>query len=159
MQMAETRAGTRLRTLWVIGHRVTPIPVGGRVAAVQVATPAGTPGPPPHYHEDCAECFFVTAGRLGVMRDGEWTTVDPGGYVEVPRGVLHTFRNEGDEELRTITGFDPIGFENWFEEFGFDDATPGAFDASVSEDTIRRVLAGSARFGMIIVAPDSDGAP
>jgi quercetin dioxygenase-like cupin family protein len=154
MQSVETHAGTTLRTLWVIGHRVTPLPVGNRIAAVEVATPAGAPGPPPHYHEDCAECFFVTAGRLGVMTEGEWRTLVPGGYVEVPRGVVHTFRNEGADEVRTITGFDPAGFENWFDEFGFDDAKPGAFEASISEETIRRVVEGSARFGMII-APEA----
>ncbi len=157
--MADSLASTKLRTLWVIGHKVTLIPVGDRIAAVQVVTPAGTPGPPPHYHEDCAECFFVTAGRLGIMKQGEWTTLEPGEYVEVPRGVLHTFRNEGDDEVRTITGFDPMGFENWFEEFGFADTDPGAFDASVSEDTIRRVLEGSARFGMIIATQGSGEAP
>lgn len=147
-------ASTKLKTLWVIGHKVTLLPVGDRVAAVQVATPAGTPGPPPHHHEDCAEFFFVTAGCLGVMKDGEWTTLSPGDHVEVPRGVLHTFRNEGDEELRTITGFDPVGFETWFEEFGFDSEEPGAYEASVSETTIRRATEGSARFGMII-APEA----
>lgn len=154
-----THASTKLRTLWVIGHKVTPLPVGGRVAAVEVVTPAGTPGPPPHHHEDCAEFFFVTSGRLGVMNAGVWTTLSPGDYAEVPRGVPHTFRNDGDQEVRTITGFDPPGFENWFEEFGFDDAEPGALEASVSEDAIRRVIEGSGRFGMILAPPASDDAP
>ena len=94
-------AGTELRALWVIGHRVTPIPVGDRVAALEVVTPAGIPGPPPHHHEDASEFFFVTVGRLGVMMDGEWTSIGPGGYAEVPRGVIHTFRNETDEDLRS----------------------------------------------------------
>jgi mannose-6-phosphate isomerase-like protein (cupin superfamily) len=121
-----TEPTTQLRSLWVIGHRVTPIPVGGRVIALEVATPVGVPGPPPHCHEDCAEFFFVTAGRFGVMKDGEWTSLRPGDHVEVPRGVVHTFRNEGDEEVRAITGFDPMGFEGFFQEFGVDVATPGA---------------------------------
>jgi quercetin dioxygenase-like cupin family protein len=152
----EAQAIAQLRTLWVIGHKVTPIPAGGRVRTLQVATPVGTPGPPPHYHADSAEIFFVTAGRLGVMADGEWTTLGPGGYVEVPRGVVHTFRNEGDEELRTITVFDVPGFEDWFEEFGYDIAEPDAYEKSVSQDTIQRVLEGSSRHHMIIVPPDSD---
>lgn len=148
---------TQLQTLWVIGHRVTPISVGGRVVVLEVVTPVGVPGPPPHHHDDCAEFFFVTAGRFGVMRDGEWSSLGPGDYVEIPRGVVHSFRNDGDEEVRTITGFDPMGFEGFFLEFGFDATEPGAFEASVSPDSIRRVVEGCERFGMIL-APEAKGA-
>jgi mannose-6-phosphate isomerase-like protein (cupin superfamily) len=152
-------AGTELRALWVIGHRVTPIPVGDRVAALEVVTPAGIPGPPPHHHEDASEFFFVTAGRLGVMMDGEWTSIGPGGYAEVPRGVVHTFRNEAEEDLRVITGFDPTGFEGFFEEFGIDASEPGAFEASVSDESIRRVVEGCHRFGMILAPEVAAGRP
>src|SRR5437763_6629141 len=103
MQAIAPQALEQLRSLWVIGHKVTPIPVGERIAALLVATPVGTPGPPPHYHADSAESFYVVTGRLGVMADGDWTTLEPGGYIEVPRGVVHTFRNEGQEEVQTIT--------------------------------------------------------
>jgi quercetin dioxygenase-like cupin family protein len=75
------------------------------VVALEVATSAELPGPPPHYHEDCAEFFYVTAGRLRVMRDGEWSTLEVGDYAEIPRGVVHTFRTEGHDEVRTIAGF------------------------------------------------------
>jgi mannose-6-phosphate isomerase-like protein (cupin superfamily) len=152
--MSETseETGTVLRTMWVIGHRVTPLMVGGRVVALEVATPVGVPGPPPHYHEDCAEMFFVTAGRLGVMKNGEWTSLGPGEHAEVPRGVVHTFRNDADEEVRAITGFEPAGFEAFFEEYGVDAAQPGAFEESVSADLIQRVVEGCGRFGMILSA-------
>jgi mannose-6-phosphate isomerase-like protein (cupin superfamily) len=149
-------ATTSLRSLWVIGHRVTPIPCAGRVIALEVATPVGVPGPPPHSHRDCAEFFYVTAGRLGVMKSGEWSSHEAGGYVEVPRGVVHSFRNDGDDEVRTITGFEPAGFEAFFEEFGFDAGDPRSFDASISEAAIRRVVDGCADFGMIIAGADQE---
>ena len=156
MQETAEQPISKLRTLWVIGHKVTPIPVGDRTIALEVATPVGTPGPPPHYHEDSAESFYVIAGRLGVMAAGEWTSLGPGGSIEVPRGVVHTFRNEGDEDVRTITGFEVPGFENWFEEFGYDMSEPDAYEKSVSQDTIERVLEGSSRHHMIIVPQGSD---
>lgn len=137
MQATESRAATELRTLWVIGHKVTPIPAGERIAALHVATPVGTPGPPPHYHADSAESFYVVAGRLGVMADGEWTTLGAGDHIEVPRGVVHTFRNEGEDEVETITIFDVPGFENWFAEFGYDMAEPDSYERSVSQETIQ----------------------
>lgn len=152
--VAEQRP-TALRSMWVIGHRVTPLPLDGGVLAVEVATPVGVPGPPAHYHEDCVECFFVTAGRLGVMKDGRWSTLESGAHVEVPRGVVHTFRNDGEDEVRTITGFAPTGFEAFFEEYGVDVSEPGAFEASIGEEMIQRVVEGCARFGMIIA--DAEG--
>src|SRR5437763_2309174 len=148
---------TALQSMWVIGHRVTPLTCGGRVVALEVAPPLGVPGPPPHYHEDCAEFFYVTAGRLGVMRDGDWVSLEAGEHAEVPRGDVHTFRNDGEEEVRAITGFEPVGFEAFFEEYGFDTTQPGAFEASVSAETIQRVGEGCSRFGMISARPQTAG--
>jgi hypothetical protein len=89
------------------------------------------------------------------MKDGEWLPLDPGQHAEVPRGVVHTFRNDGEDEVRTITGFEPMGFEAFFEEYGFDATQPNAFEASISDETIQRVVEGCSRFGMIIAAPDT----
>jgi mannose-6-phosphate isomerase-like protein (cupin superfamily) len=145
---------TTTNPVWVLGHRVTSIRCGGRFVALEVATPVGTPGPPPHHHEDCTEFFYVIAGRLGVMRSGEWITLEAGEHAEVSRGVVHTFRNDGDEDARMITGFDPHGFEAFFEEYGVDATEPGGREASTSPEMIQRVIDGCSRFGMII-APDA----
>ena len=138
------------RSLWVIGHRVTLLPVGGRVAALEVVTPAGVPGPPPHHHEDADEFFYVTAGRLGVLCDDAWTSLGPGDYANIPRGVVHTFRNDGPDDVSVITGFEPQGFERFFIEYGVGVDEPGAFETSVSAETIARVVEGCAQFGMIL---------
>jgi mannose-6-phosphate isomerase-like protein (cupin superfamily) len=138
--------GNQPRSLWVLGHRITLIPVGGRVTAVEVVTPAGVPGPPPHHHEDAAECFYVTAGRLGVMMGDEWTSLAPGEHVNVPRGTVHSFRNDGPDEVRVITGFEPQGFERFFVEYGVDVDEAGAFESSVGEATIARVIEGCSQF-------------
>jgi quercetin dioxygenase-like cupin family protein len=140
------------RSLWVIGHRVTLLPVGGRVAALEVITPPGVPGPPPHHHADADEFFYVTGGRLGVMHDGTWTSLEPGDHMNIPQGIVHSFRNEGPDEVKVITGFEPQGFERFFLEYGVDVDEPGAFETSVSEAMIARVIGSCARFGMILAA-------
>jgi hypothetical protein len=53
--------------------------------------------------------------------------------------------------------FQPPGFEAFFEEFGYDAAEPGAFAASVSEESIGRVVDGCARFGMILATQQEPG--
>lgn len=141
---------TTPRALWCAGIRVTPLPCAGRVMALELVHPAGVPGPPPHYHEDCAEFFYVTAGGVGVLNGDEWVALGPGEYCEVPRGVLHTFRNDGEGEARMITGFEPAGFEAFFEEFGVDAHEPGAREASTSPETMQRLVEGCGRFGMIV---------
>lgn len=138
------------RSLWVIGHRVTLLPVGGRIAALEVVTPAGVPGPPPHHHEDADEFFYVIAGRLGVMADDTWTSLGPGDYSNVPRGTVHSFRNEGAGDVRVITGFEPQGFERFFLEYGVDVDEAGAFETSVSAAMVARVIEGCAQFGMVL---------
>ena len=137
-------------SLWVLGHRVTFLPVGGRVAALEVVTSPGVPGPPPHHHEDADECFYVISGRLGVMRGDTWTSLGPCDYMNVPRGTVHSFRNDGPDEVRVITAFEPQGFERFFLEYGVDVDEADAFERSVSEATIARVIDGCAQFGMIL---------
>jgi mannose-6-phosphate isomerase-like protein (cupin superfamily) len=141
------------KSLWVIGHRVTLLPVGGRIAAIEVLTPTDVPGPPPHHHEDADECFYVISGRLGVMSDDTWTSLGPCEYMNVPRGTVHSFRNEGPDDVRVITAFEPQGFERFFLEYGVDVDEAGAFETSVSEAMIARVIEGCAQFGMIL-APE-----
>jgi len=52
--------------------------------------------------------------------------------------------------VSVITGFEPQGFERFFLEYGVDVDDPDAFETSVSEATIARVIEGCGRFGMIL---------
>ena len=57
---------------------------------------------------------------------------------------MHSFRNEGTDDVKVITGFEPQGFERFFLEYGVDVDEAGAFETSVSEATIARVIDGCA---------------
>jgi hypothetical protein len=57
-----------------------------------------------------------------------------------------------------ITGFEPGGFEDFFLEYGVDVDEPAAFERSVSEETIARVVEGCAQFGMILAAQPATNA-
>jgi mannose-6-phosphate isomerase-like protein (cupin superfamily) len=140
----------RTQSYWVLGHRVTPIETLSDYALLNMVTPVGVPGPPPHYHEDAAELFLVTEGELDVMIDGEWQTLRAGESACVPRGAVHTFRNPGDTDARWVTAFSPRGFERAFVDFGIPVEQAGSVEASVADEVIGRFVAECPRYGMII---------
>lgn len=94
---------------------------GGKLAVLTATTPPGV-GPPPHVHRDDDELFLVIEGSITYLVNGEWTPVRPGGAVYLPRGLLHTYRNDGDAPSRHWVITTPSGFEEFFaeaaEEFG-----------------------------------------
>ena len=93
---------------------------GGRFAMWTEITPPGG-GPPPHYHQKEDEWFFPLEGRVEFFKDDHWGEVPMGTAVFMPRKVIHTFRNSGDEPLKMLIHTTPSGFENFFarcaEEF------------------------------------------
>lgn len=138
---------------WVLGHRITPVETLGDYALLQGVTPAGVPGPPPHYHEDATELFLVTKGRLEVIVDGQWRTLAVGESTCVPVRAVHTFRNPDPVEAQWVTAVSPRGFERFFTDFGVLVEQAGSFETSVSEASIARVIAECSRYGMILVGP------
>ena len=137
------------KKLVVLGHEVTPIIVGGRIAVVDVTVTPHVPGPPPHHHIDSDEFFHMLEGELEIMSDGEWHSATAGDYFVVPSNVVHTFRLPGDRPARFITGWEPQGFEHFFVECGIDADEANAFERSTAEEMIPRILDSLARNGAI----------
>lgn len=48
--------------------------------------------------------------------DDEIVIAGPGVFVNVPKGVLHNFRDFSDDPMRMILTFTPAGIEKFFEE-------------------------------------------
>jgi hypothetical protein len=78
-------------------------------------------GPPPHYHRNEDEWFFLLEGRAEFFTDGAWVEVPEGAAVFAPKGVVHAYRNPGDRPQRILIHTAPAGIENFFgqcaEEF------------------------------------------
>ena len=73
-----------------------------------VLVPTGG-GPPPHIHHTEDETIYVLEGEV-TFRLGEVTVVGgPGDFVNVPRGTVHCFRNDGNEPARIVLTFTPAG--------------------------------------------------
>src|SRR5262249_10546078 len=74
-------------------------------------------GPPPHIHSHEDECFFVLEGELDFQVGDEKITAKPGTFIQGPRGIAHSFRNNTPRPARILGFVTPAGLENFFKEF------------------------------------------
>ena len=79
----------------------------------------------------------------------------PGDFVNVPRGIVHCFRNTGTGTARMVLTFTPAGIEHWFAETlerAPNDVTPADVPDNVEEVAARYVEA-APRYGLEFVWP------
>lgn len=95
-----------MRTVHVIPPEKTPGPVNvvGEAITVLAGGDLSKPfemhiqegvqggGPPLHFHP-WDEAFYVTDGQVEVTVEGKSTTVSAGGYVHIPGGSIHAYKN------------------------------------------------------------------
>ena len=74
-------------------------------------------GPPPHIHSDVIHSFFVLEGDVEFWVGQERLLTPTGGFVFVPAGIPHTFRNHGSSTVRWLQVDSPGGRERMFKEF------------------------------------------
>jgi len=138
--------------LWLLGHKIRVLPTDDSYGLVEIVTPAGMQGPPPHFHKDENEFIFVAKGTLDVICDGVWSRAGSGTFTEIPSKTVHTFVNNSDEDVVWITGWRPKGFQKFFTEFGINSSQPDALAKSMSPDVIARVMKESEDYGMFVRA-------
>jgi mannose-6-phosphate isomerase-like protein (cupin superfamily) len=102
----------------------------------------GQDGPRRHIHRHHADGFYVVDGVLGITLDEEELTLDPGGFVLIPPGVIHTFRNPADEPGRYLNFHAPgCGFEEYLRgnlpDFDQDYDVPPGSGRPTSEAVLR----------------------
>jgi len=88
---------------------------GGAYFSMLATVPPGG-GPPPHIHLNEDETFYVLRGGCTFRLGDERIEAGPGHFVNVPRGVVHCFRNLTAEPMQMILTFTPAGIERFFEE-------------------------------------------
>ncbi len=80
-------------------------------------------------------------------------SASPGDFAFLPRGIAHSFKNNGDVTAKALVLLTPAGLENYFAEV-FDPAA----DRSVAppppgKELIARALAASPRYGLVLLPP------
>lgn len=125
---------------------------GAMMMAEQTAFPGG--GPPPHTHSREDETFYIIEGVLTFTAAGRTFTAGPGESVHIPRGVVHTFRNESAARARMLVICQPAGIERMFLEIGTPwSAPPAQAPPPPTEADIGKILTVCPRYGVEIHAP------
>lgn len=139
------------RSYWGPGDRytflVTGEESGGAYFSMLAVVPPGG-GPPAHVHRDEDETFYVLDGSCTFRLGDERVEARRGDFVNVPRGMVHCFRNFTDEPMRMILTFTPAGIERFFEE-----TLERAYDLSLDppdniDEVSARYAEAAPRYGM-----------
>jgi quercetin dioxygenase-like cupin family protein len=109
----------------------------GRYSLVDFTLAADGHGPAPHTHETFDEIYHVIEGTLTVTIGSEQRAAPAGSSIFIPRGVVHTFVNNGDVPARFLFLMSPGGFERCFDDLAAvmvrdGEITPSAFAAVIS---------------------------
>jgi mannose-6-phosphate isomerase-like protein (cupin superfamily) len=78
----------------------------------------GFPGPPPHRHRRLHDMFYVLEGTLTMRVEDQTLELEPGSFVCVPPGVVHTFSNPSDAPTKVLNFNTPSGWEHYMRELG-----------------------------------------
>jgi quercetin dioxygenase-like cupin family protein len=87
---------------------------GGAFAALVAEFDPGQ-GPPPHFHHDHEEYFFVLEGEFELTVGAQTVTAGPGSIVFVPRETVHAFKYVGSTRGKILEWGTPGGQERYFE--------------------------------------------
>ena len=79
------------------------------LAATSSRLSRDAPSPPLHVHDRHADCFLVLDGALRLDLAGEERIVGPQSWIQVPRGVVHTFGAAGDGPATFVNVHTPSG--------------------------------------------------
>jgi len=108
-------------------------------------------GPPPHIHRCEDEAFYVLEGEIAFQVGDQKISATAGTFLQGPRNIPHTYKNEGKSPVRMLVFITPSGFENFVKEV----ATPlPSFDsapAPVAQADIEKLMATVPKYGIEIL--------
>lgn len=109
------------RIFWLLGDivtlKVTSKETGGKYSVWEIKAPPQS-GPPPHYHTNMEEGFYVLEDKFSFQHNENFVNVSAGSFVHVSRCTVHKYKNTGDEVGKLLVIGIPAGFVDFFKELG-----------------------------------------
>ena len=125
---------------------------GGCFIIEGMAPPGG--GPPPHIHHFEDESFYILQGTVTVQAGGKTFQASPGDFIHIPRGTVHSFRNDGKVDAKAlvmVSPAGPAGLERFFETSFYPATDRSASPRPISEELLGRMTAAAAKNGLEFV--------
>jgi quercetin dioxygenase-like cupin family protein len=92
---------------------------------------------PAHRHHNEAETIHIVEGEFEMVLDGARSQLSAGQTMHVPRNVIHSGANIGDQPGRRVLLFSPAGIERFFLEAGAPTPGSGVDPAAVLDSATR----------------------
>ena len=97
-----------------VALHVTGSETGGKFACGEALLDPGA-GQPLHIHHNIDELLYVLEGEIDFALDDRRFRSGPGGFVFVPQGSIHGFRNLSSAPARMLGVFSPPHLDGMFE--------------------------------------------
>jgi quercetin dioxygenase-like cupin family protein len=110
-------------------------------------------GPPLHVHSREDESFFVLDGEITFQIGSETIAAKPGTFIQGPRGIPHSFKNNGRNPARMLVFVAPPAFENFIKAFAQPVASFDSPAIPVNPQEIEKLLAAAPKYGIQILPP------
>ena len=94
--------------LWVIKAQAEQ--TDNKFSMIEQTMPYNS-GPPPHYHEDMDEMFYILDGELTLWLDGQIIKLTRGSFARILKGTTHYFKITSKEPCKALNMYTPGGFE------------------------------------------------
>jgi quercetin dioxygenase-like cupin family protein len=130
---------------------------GGCFIVEGMAAPGG--GPPPHFHQSEDESFYILEGTATFEAGGQTIHAKPGDFIHIPRGTVHSLRNDGAVPARAliiVSPAGPTGMQQFFEEAFYPATDRSASPPPITEELMKRMMAAAARNGLEWVKRNDD---
>lgn len=89
------------------------------VTVFECLVPVNAKMPAPHSHDGFEETVYGLEGTTTYTVNGQDIELGPGDCVCIPRGIIHAFRNDGDEDAKLLAIASPGVFgPSYFRDVG-----------------------------------------
>ena len=110
-------------------------------------------GPIPHIQTREHEGFYVVEGQIIFNVDGQRIEAKPGTFVNIPPDVLHSFKNETNENAKMIIVLSPAGLEQFFVEAGLEVSNNSLKPPPLTDEEKQKLVSLASKYGMEIRLP------